>query len=367
MTPKALSLTCDDKGYVTDIVRDKAVQSIKAQGENRICFDCGNRNTAWISTSFAIFMCVQCSGKHRNLGPKVSFVRSLDLDRLQLEEILKLEIGGNGRAKQYFRSHGSVEVIDYRSKAAEKYARLLGKEVEELLLEHRPELLKQAAVAAEPVPTDVIDTSTQAASSESSVPPTTERTSMLPARDPQLLQPSMSTRMTVAQHFSGGGHAVRPKLKVRTDEFDFDFESAFSAGQRDSTPAAAPVPQPTPSLPQEPSAIPSMSGAPNLAVLKDATKAKSFSNADFDPHTQTNGADLTRFRDATAISSDAFFHPGENGGNNVLYDEGTGTRIALYSDKAVQKVTDLASAAQESIRSAAAWFSRVSSTPPGGL
>lgn len=41
-----------------------------------MCCDCEDKNPQWASVPFGIFMCLECSGKHRALGVHISFVRS---------------------------------------------------------------------------------------------------------------------------------------------------------------------------------------------------------------------------------------------------------------------------------------------------
>lgn len=56
-------------------------------GNNR-CADCGAADPEWLSVNLGILICIQCSGRHREMSVQYSRIRSLKLDQLKTHELL---------------------------------------------------------------------------------------------------------------------------------------------------------------------------------------------------------------------------------------------------------------------------------------
>jgi hypothetical protein len=64
-------------GKLSASQQKKNLQIIKKVSDmscNKICADCPTKNPRWASISLGIFVCLPCSGIHRNLGVHISKV-----------------------------------------------------------------------------------------------------------------------------------------------------------------------------------------------------------------------------------------------------------------------------------------------------
>ena len=122
--------------YVDQDESRRVLGKLKQKAENKVCFDCSAKNPSWASASYGVFICLDCSGRHRSLGTHISFVRSVDMDRWEARHLKAMVLGGNGKAAEFFKSHGwdTTAAQDfeekYHSRAAKMYHKQLYKQIQ---------------------------------------------------------------------------------------------------------------------------------------------------------------------------------------------------------------------------------------------
>ncbi|XP_072776239.1 arf-GAP with Rho-GAP domain, ANK repeat and PH domain-containing protein 1 isoform X8 [Taeniopygia guttata] len=90
---------------ITEALSNSEVaERIWAVESNRFCADCGSPKPDWASINLCVVICKRCAGEHRGLGPGITKVRSLKMDRkVWTEELIELfQQFGNVMANQFW-------------------------------------------------------------------------------------------------------------------------------------------------------------------------------------------------------------------------------------------------------------------------
>jgi ADP-ribosylation factor GTPase-activating protein 2/3 len=341
----------DAKGFIDDSVRDEFFKKFRTAPEhgNRTCLDCPNRNPTWISLSHGSFVCLECSGEHRRKGVHISFVRSADMDKFTVEQLSMMAVGGNTKAREYFKKQGmgptseSGKPINYNSNAALRYRQQIEKEAHDVCKRLGAQCKTSAATAekvsqekasaAEDTAANFFDdalkgTAPSVSKCAAPSPPVANASKAMMPSPPAPQGPSTTVVRKAAPPpqvkqptFTG---AVAKGKPAKVMDFDFDFDEIESCAA-----APKPVPAPMAAKPPPPCDVPKQPACTHQPVgyaASEVPKAKApepainqfagrkalssddfFNDQDSASARQERESQYNKFSSSGAISSDAFF------------------------------------------------------------
>ena len=109
---------------------DKELIPILEIESNKMCNDCGKMDIHWCSINNSVLLCPVCARTHKKFNPKISKIKSLEVDSWTKEEIALLKLGGNEKFTKMIKSYYIPLTKDnqeykYYTKAAQYYRDIL--------------------------------------------------------------------------------------------------------------------------------------------------------------------------------------------------------------------------------------------------
>ncbi|GCC35716.1 hypothetical protein chiPu_0014204 [Chiloscyllium punctatum] len=94
----------------------KILLELLKEGENSRCADCGTADPDWASYTIGVFICLNCSGIHRNLSG-ISRVKSIWLDFWDDDLVEQMRTHGNWMARKHYEAN--VPPFYYKPQASD--------------------------------------------------------------------------------------------------------------------------------------------------------------------------------------------------------------------------------------------------------
>lgn len=92
----------------------QTLEKLLKKQENKECADCRRKSPSWASILFGIFICIKCSGFHRELSTSIAKVKSVDLDKWPKGVVDLYMRLNNTVANDYWESSLDKERFDFK-------------------------------------------------------------------------------------------------------------------------------------------------------------------------------------------------------------------------------------------------------------
>ena len=78
------------------------INQLLKKPENKLCADCKRASPSWASVNLGVFVCINCSGCHREIGVHITKIRSVNLDVQPQEVLNSFKLINNKIANKYW-------------------------------------------------------------------------------------------------------------------------------------------------------------------------------------------------------------------------------------------------------------------------
>jgi hypothetical protein len=89
------------------------INELLKKPQNKYCADCKRTSPTWASVNLGVFLCINCSGCHRELGVHITKIRSVNLDVWPQDVLNNFKLINNKIANKYWEH--KLKNFDYKS------------------------------------------------------------------------------------------------------------------------------------------------------------------------------------------------------------------------------------------------------------
>ena len=95
------------------------INELLKKPENKYCADCKKISPTWASVNLGVFVCINCSGCHREIGVHITKIRSVNLDVWPKEILDNFKLINNQIANKYWECN--LKKFDFKKIQNDKY------------------------------------------------------------------------------------------------------------------------------------------------------------------------------------------------------------------------------------------------------